>query len=694
MVRKVQLKNLICTGCAERIEKALTRLSYINSANFSFVNQTMLLETTEDYEETQALEDIQNIVDGIETGIEVLPYGERHRIEPRKFIKSYRFVIVGALIYAIGAIFGHLEILRPRLNLLYWIGYGFVAHKVIHNTYLSIRRGEIFNENTLMFVATLAAMFIEKPYEAALVIFFYSIGEHLQHRAVDQSKNEISSLMDLHVDYANIKEGDDVVIRDPMNVKAGDILIVKQGEKIPVDGTIVKGRTSLNTSALTGESKLQSAGEGERVLSGKINLGEVIEIKAEKEYSDSTIARIIDLVENATNTKTRTENFITRFARYYTPTVTGLALLLALVPSLLNPAMTEDYIFRAAIFLVISCPCALVLSIPLSYFAGIGASAKEGILFKGSNFLDSLHLVDTIGIDKTGTLTHGTFEVAGYTNYRTLELAASLERYSNHPIAQSVVEAYEGTFVDFERIEELPGLGIKGIHADKEVLVGGSELLRRHGIEAGPRSDAAANHIFVAEDGRYLGRLLIKDRIRESSKDVIRNLKRRARITMLTGDNETTASEVALEVGGIDYAHSLMPEDKIEVFEQLAAKGKTLYIGDGINDAPLIRRADIGIAMGEGSELALDVADVIIMESDLTRLRTAFEISGRTRRIVFQNIALSLGVKFTFLALASVGATTMLMAIFADVGITLIAVLNALRLIYGRGRKNHEEAVI
>ncbi len=685
MVKKVIMKNLVCTGCAASIEKELVKqLGYVHSASFNFASQTMLLEVDEDYDEASAIEEIQNIVDSVESGVDVFPYEQRNTVKTKTFIKTYRYVLIGALIYVIGALFGHFEILRPRLNVLYWIGYMLLAHKIIHNAYLGLKRSDFFNENTLMFIATFAAMLIEKPYEAALVIVFYSIGEHLQHRAVEQSKNEISSLMDLHVDYANVIENGDVRIKDPMSVQVGDRLVVKKGEKIPADGVIVKGRSTFNTSALTGESKLREAEEGDYILSGNINVGEVIELKAEKEYSDSTIARIIDIIENATNKKAKTENFITRFARYYTPVVTALAFLIFLIPTLIQPAQAEEYIFRAAIFLVISCPCALVLSIPLSYFAGIGASAKEGILFKGSNYLDMLNDVDTIGIDKTGTLTHGNFEVAGFTSLKTLKLAASVEKYSNHPIASSIIEAYPGEMETFESIEEMAGMGIKASDETREILVGNRKLLEEHGIEGIEKKDAAGTNIFVAENGTYIGRVVVKDQIRDTSRSVMKRLKQKAHITMLTGDNEATASEVAYDVGNIGYAHNLMPEDKIHIFNALPSEGRKVYVGDGINDAPLIRNADVGIAMGEGSELAIDVADVIIMNNDLSLLEKAFHISKRTRRIVYQNITISLGVKFLFLLLAGFGATTMLMAIFADVGITLIAVLNALRLIYRR----------
>ncbi len=689
MIKKIVMKNLICSGCASRIEKALNERSDIHSASFNFASQTMLIDTDDTFNVTKEIEPLQKLVDSIENGVEVMPYGARNKTSPHHFIKAYRFVFLGGLIFLLGGLLDYFDVLRPRLNLLFWIGYALIAKDIIQSTIKSIRRKEFFNENFLMFIATFAAMIIEKPFEAAAVIIFYSIGEHLQHKAVDKSKDEISALIDLHVDYANVLENGEVTVKDPMSVQIGDRLVVKNGEKIPTDGIITKGNTALNTSALTGESKLQSVSVGDEVLSGNINTGSVIEIKALKEYNDSTIARIIDLIENSTNQKAKTENFITKFAKYYTPVVTIAALLMFGIPSYFDPANMDEYIFRAATFLVISCPCALVLSIPLSYFAGIGASAKTGILFKGSNFLDMMNEVDTIGIDKTGTLTHGNFEVSGYTDYKTLKYAASLERYSNHPIAKSIVLAYKGEHMEYDTVEEIAGYGMKGSTDKGTLLVGNKKMLENEGIELKDEKDLAGTNVFVGLGGHYIGRIVVKDQIKPSSISAIRQLSQGRKVTMLTGDNEATASEVANELGGIDYAPHLLPEDKITHFNALKTNRKKMYIGDGINDAPLIKNADIGVAMGGGSQLALDVADVIIMDDDLTLVDKAFQLSRKTRNIVYQNIILSLGVKFSFLVLAGFGEVSMFEAIFADVGITLIAVLNALRLIYRKRGTHH-----
>ncbi len=686
MIKKIVMKNLTCATCTRKIEELLVKLPYIENATFNFTNQTMLIDVTDDYQENQHIVDIRAIVDRIETGVTTYIYERRHTTIKVGFFRANWIIFLGLAVFLSGESLVHYFNL-VRINPLYWAGYFLIAHKIGFATLRGLRNLQFFNENVLMLVATMAAMSIGKPYEAIAVIIFYTLGEHLQHRAVEQSKKEISSLIDLKVEAVSVLDNDEWVIKDPMSIKKNDIILVKNGEKIPVDGIIVSGKTSLNTSALTGESKLQDVSEGQYILSGNLNVGNVIELRAAKEYQESTIAKIIDMIENATTKRSKTENFITKFAKYYTPVVTIAALLMVAIPTYFNPANYEDYIFRAATFLVISCPCALVLSIPLSYYAGIGSSARKGILFKGSNFLDMMHEVDVIGIDKTGTLTHGNFVVDGYTSPEALAVAASIEKYSNHPIAQSVVMAYDGPMEPLSDIQETPGLGIKGLSSEGIILAGSKKYLRREKIRVDDAKDTAGTNVFVAKNGKYLGQIVIKDQIKSSSIDVIKKLLRRYRIVMLTGDNKETASEVAYEVGGIDYRHGLLPDEKVTEFENIPSKGPKMYIGDGINDAPLLKIADVGVAMGHGSELAIDVADVIIMDDDLKTVDKAFTLANRTRAIVLQNIVLSLGVKFSFLILAGFGQATMLQAIFADVGITMIAVMNALRLIYGKRAK-------
>ncbi len=706
MIKKILMKNLICSNCAGKIEKALSELPYVDSASFNFPNQIMLIDVTDDYDEDSAIIDIRKIVDSIEDGVDTYPYDKRHLVESKKSINKFNSFFIGMVIYivgfialyiykgneAFGMLFEHIieDFTMPLAFIpVFWAGYLFFAYKIFMKTLKGVRRKEVFNENTLMLIATIAAMSLGYYFEAILVIVFYTLGEFLQHKAVHRSKQEVSSLMDLKIDYANKVIDGKVVIVDPLSIRKGDVLVVKNGEKIPVDGRIIKGSTSLNTSALTGEAKLSTVSLGDYILSGNLNVGGVIEIQASKEYSESTIAKVIDLIENSTNHKAKTENFITKFARYYTPFVTLAAFLMFLIPTLLdpNPAHTSDYIYRAATFLVISCPCALVLSIPLSYFSGIGAAARKGILFKGSTFLHSITNVDTIGIDKTGTLTHGNFTVGEYTNMETLKIAASADRYSSHPIAISIVKFYEGEYYEFENIEEVPGMGLVIATPEGKILVGNRKLLGKHNVKVKDKKTMIGSNVFVSKNGKYIGKIVVKDEIKKSSMNVMRRLSKKYNITILTGDNEFIAKDVADLLGGINYESGLLPEEKIEKFNQLQSKNPKIYVGDGINDAPLLRNADIGIAMGGGSEIALDVADVIIMNDDLALLEDALNIAKKTKRIVFQNIIFSLGVKFTFLVLAGFGYSTMLMAIFADVGITLLAVMNSLRIIYSRGNK-------
>lgn len=688
MIKKIIMKNLICSGCAGKIERALSDLNYINSASFNFPNQIMLIDVTDEYDEDTAIFEIKEIVDSIEEGVETYSYDKRHLIETKKQVEKYYSVYIGIIIFIIGYIFDYYNIPLGFIP-LYWIGYLFISHKIMRKTFKGIKRKEIFNENLLMFIATVAAMFLQDYFEAALVIIFYSIGEHLQHKAVHRSKQEVSDLMDLKIEYANVLIDGNIVIKDPLALKKGNVIIIKNGEKIPVDGIILKGSTSLNTSALTGEAKLTHVKTGDYVLSGNINVGSVIEVQAVKEYNESTIAKIIDLIENSTNHKAKTENFITKFARYYTPAVTIAAILMFLIPTLLDPnqAHTSEYIYRAATFLVISCPCALVLSIPLSYFSGIGAAARQGILFKGSTYLHMITNVDSIGIDKTGTLTHGNFTVAEFTNLETLKVAASAERYSNHPIAQSIVDFYEGDMYDYSDVEEIAGYGLVIKTEDGTILVGNRKLLNKHNVKLTDKKSMIGSNVFVSKNGEYLGKVIVRDQIKDSSMEVIRRLNRKYKITMLTGDNEQIAKDVSDSLGGINYECNLLPEEKITKFNAIESKKLKMYVGDGINDAPLLKNADIGVAMGNGSEVAIDVADVIIMNDDLRLLEKALKIAKKTKLIVFENIILSLGVKFSFLILAAFGLSTMLMAIFADVGITLIAVLNSLRIIYSKGLK-------
>jgi Cd2+/Zn2+-exporting ATPase len=720
MIKKIVMKNLMCSTCAGKIENTLqSELEYINSAAFNFVNQVMLIDVTDEYSEPTAIKEIKEIVDSIEEGIDTYPYEKRHLYETAKQAESYRNFWFGLFIYVF-TYFGYYTYLyvtnQSNVNLdtiidapiyirgLLYIGYGFISTNIAKPMLKSIKRKEIFNEYTLMFIATLSAMALGHYIEASLVIILYTIGEYLQHRAVHNSKTEISSLIDLEIDYANVLIDQDIVIRDPHAIQKGDIIIVKHGERIPVDGAIIKGQTQLNTSALTGESKLSTVMVGDYVLSGNINVGETITIEAKKVYSDSTLSKIIDLIENSSNHKSKSEAFITKFAKVYTPAVTLSAFLLVIISILI--ALSKDYssaefrsviensIYSAAIFLVVSCPCALVISIPLSYFAGIGAAARKGILFKGANHLEGINHVKTIGMDKTGTITTGNFTVDSYTNELSLQIASSIERFSNHPVAHSIVKHYQGTYFEVSSVEEIPGLGMVGMIEGKTYYVGSITLLKKHKVRGEFKKDPNGTNIFVGSD-ELIGQIIIKDVIKNDAKDVLNRLKKRHNLIMLTGDHETIAIDVIKELNiDIDFKASLLPEGKLSAFESYTNGEPSMYIGDGINDAPLLQKAMIGVAMGNGSDLAIDTADIIIMGDQLSLIEQAFIIGKKTQTIVRENIVLSIGIKLLFLLLTTLFVflkqdyMKMYFAIFADVGITLIAVLNALRLISKKGPKH------
>jgi Cd2+/Zn2+-exporting ATPase len=533
-----------------------------------------------------------------------------------------------------------------------------------------------------MIIATFAAMWIGKYEESIAVVILYSFGEYLQNRAVQKSKNEISSLVDLKVEYANVLIDGKVIIKDPMQVKIGETIVVKNGERIPMDGKIILGSTSLNTSELTGESKLKTVHAGDKVLSGNINVGDVIHIEVIQEYQNSTLAKIIDLIENATNKKSKREMFITKFAKVYTPIVVGLAALLIIYGLIFNIQEIEDYIYRAAIFLVISCPCSLVLSVPLSYYAGIGTAAKNGILFKGSTYLHAITEVETIALDKTGTLTHGDFFVKEYSNMETLMLAASIEKFSNHPIARAIVDFNNYPIYQVTKVKEIPGFGISGELDGKELLAGSKKFLTKQNIEIPKEDLPLGSYTFVALDGEYIGYIIVRDELKESSMETVRALTKEFDTVMLTGDNEKSARDIAMQLGGIEYYSELLPEEKLTKFNDIRTNSVSLFVGDGINDAPLLKNADIGVSLGSATDLAIEVSDVIIINNDIRLLDKAIKIARKTRKLSAENIVFSLAVKLIFLIMSALGFMWMWLSIFADVGVAILCVLNALRIIY------------
>lgn len=580
----------------------------------------------------------------------------------------------------------------------YLIPYLIIGYDILKKAFLGIIHGEVFDENFLMAIATVGAMVLGEYKEASAVMLFYQVGELFQSYAVGKSRKNITALMDIRPDYANIEKDGKLEQVDPDDVQIGTVIVVQPGEKVPIDGKVVEGSSSLNTSALTGESVPREVYVGDEIISGCVNLNGLIKIETTKEFGESTVSKILDLVENSSMKKSRSENLITRFAKYYTPAVCIAALALAVLPPLVNivmgtPAAWSKWIIRALTTLVISCPCALVISIPLSFFGGIGGASAKGILVKGSNYLEALSYTKYVVCDKTGTLTKGVFQVteihpvSGMSEADLLEKAAFVESYSNHPISKSLKEAY-GKEIDNNRVtdaKEISGHGVSAVVDGHEVAAGNVKLMKKMNIEAAVPA-SVGTEIHVAVDGKYAGYILISDVVKQNAKEAISGLKAAGveKVVMLTGDAKKVADAVGRELGVDEVRSELLPGDKVDEVEKLiAAKGekeKLAFVGDGINDAPVLSRADIGIAMGAlGSDAAIEAADIVLMDDDPAKIATAMKISKKTLRIVHQNIVFALVIKFACLALGAVGFVNMWWAIFADVGVMILAVLNATR---------------
>ena len=580
-------------------------------------------------------------------------------------------------------------------NTLFIISYIIVGFEIIIKAIKNIFRGKVFDENFLMAVATLGAFGIGEFAEAVAVMLFYQIGELFQSYAIDKSRKSIASLMDIRPDYANVYRNGKEEKVSPNEVKIGENIIVKPGEKIPLDGVIFEGKTTLDTKALTGESMPREAVEGDEILSGCINLNGVIKVEVTKEFGESTVSKILDLVENASSKKSKSENFITKFAKYYTPVVVIIALFLAILPPLLISGQSfSDWIYRALSFLVVSCPCALVISIPLSFFGGIGGASKMGVLVKGSNYLEALSNVETVVFDKTGTLTKGVFEVqkvkpVGISEEELLRMAAYSEYYSNHLISKSIKKAY-GKEIDEKQIiktQELSGLGISARIGEQDILIGNEKLMNEYQISFEKCNDIGTA-LYVAIERKYVGYILIADTIKEDSKITINELKKNnvKQTVMLTGDKKEVGENVSKELG-IDKVYAeLLPDGKVEKVEELlkekSEKGKLAFVGDGINDSPVLALSDIGIAMGGlGADSSIEAADIVIMTDEPSKIVKAIKLSKRTMRIVKENIAFAIGVKVLVLILTAFGVSTMWQAVFADVGVSVIAIINALRIL-------------
>lgn len=606
-------------------------------------------------------------------------------------------IIVAFIIYILAIVGEHSGVLErfpgmwPKL-LIFLVPYLIIGWDIIYKAARGIINGQVFDENFLMTIATFGAFGVREYSEAVAVMLFYQVGELFQNYAVNRSRQSISAMMDICPEYTNIEEDGQLKQVDPDDVAVGDIIVIKAGERIPLDGVVISGESLIDTSALTGESVPRAAREGTEVISGCVNGGGLLKVEVTKEFEDSTVARILELVENASSKKAKVENFITRFARYYTPVVVIAAVLLAVIPPLVLGQGFGSWIERACIFLVISCPCALVISVPLSFFGGIGAASKKGVLVKGSNFLEALAEMDTIVFDKTGTLTKGEFKVTklhpvGMSDEELLELAALAENYSNHPIAASLKEAYAKE-IDVNRLgetEEISGHGVKTVIDGSSVLAGNGKLMEQAGIEYEKCMDAGTV-IYVAKDGKFAGSVLISDTIKKETFEAIRSLKSVGvrRTIMLTGDRKEVGEAVAREIGLDGVYTELLPADKVEKVETLLKsmnEGRKLaFVGDGINDAPVLTRADIGIAMGSmGSDAAIEAADVVLMDDNPAKIASVVKIARKTLKIVKQNIVFALAVKALVLILGAAGMANMWEAVFADVGVSVIAILNAMR---------------
>lgn len=602
-------------------------------------------------------------------------------------------ILGGGAIYAASFF---LEFDNDILNIaMFLLGYFIIGGDIVLKAVKNILRGQVFDENFLMFIATIGAFAIGDYEEAVGVMLFFQVGELFQSYAVDQSRKSISGLMDIRPDYANLRRGDEIVKVDPDKVEVGDEIIIKAGEKIPLDAVVIEGDSMVDTSSLTGESVPREVTVGSNLLSGCININGLLIARVTKEFGDSTVSKILDLVENASNKKSNSENFITKFARYYTPTVVVVAVLLAAIPPLFFEGEEfTKWLVRALTFLVISCPCALVISIPLSFFGGIGGASKLGVLVKGSNYLEALAQTEVVVFDKTGTLTKGVFNVQEVhsevmSRDELLELTAYAENYSNHPISLSLKRAY-GKPIDnaaIADVKELPGYGVEAIVHGKKVLAGNNKLMKKMKINYFT-GEIIGTVVHVAADGKYMGYIVIADEIKTDAAKAIKDLKAEniKQTVMLTGDAKPIGEHVARKLGLDNVYTDLLPADKVEkleeVFTQKSEKGKLVFVGDGVNDAPVLARADIGIAMGGlGSDAAIEAADVVIMTDEPSRIATAIKIAKRTLRIAKQNIFFALSVKVVVLVLGAIGVANMWAAVFADVGVSVIAILNAIRVL-------------
>ena len=727
---KLVLNGLDCANCANKIEDKVNKINGVKEATVNFSTTVLTAEIKEENLKSEIINEIKSIVKKLEPHVKVEEKIDNKEIKNKtkactssccskdndhhegskdkihehshekeessngkiEILKDNWLLIVGAIIYAIALLYNG----NNKISIILFVAsYLAIGGEVILTAIKNILRGEVFDENFLMSIATIGAFFIGEYPEAVAVMLFYQIGEVFQGYAVNKSRKSISSLMNIRADYANVLRNGSEFKVYPEEVNLEEIIVIKPGERVPLDGTVIEGTSFLDTSALTGESVPREVKTSDEILSGAINDNGVLKVKVNKEYGESTVARILELVENASNKKAPTEKFITKFSKVYTPIVVFIAIIVAIVPPLLiKDATFSEWLYKALSLLVVSCPCALVVSIPLGFFSGIGAASKKGILVKGGNYLEALKESEIVVFDKTGTLTKGVFKVTNInakniSEDELLEITAIGESNSNHPIALSIANAYgkEINKNEIESYKEVAGHGVEAIIKGKKVLLGNSKLMKSNNISY-DEVDTIGTIVHIAIDGEYKGNIVISDEVKENVKEALTELKSVGikKTIMLTGDSKVVADKVAKAIG-IDEVHAeLLPSDKVnkveEILNKKSANGKVLFVGDGINDAPVLARADIGIAMGGvGSDAAIEAADVVLMKDKVEAISEAIRVSRKTSKILWQNIIFSLAIKVAVMILVIFGLTNMWAAVFADVGVTLLAVLNSMRII-------------
>ncbi|WP_195953480.1 heavy metal translocating P-type ATPase [Clostridium saudiense] len=727
---KLVLNGLDCANCANKIEDKVNKINGVKEATVNFSTTVLTAEIKEENLKSEIINEIKSIVKKLEPHVKVEEKIDNKEIKNKtkactssccskdndhhegskdkihehshekeessngkiEILKDNWLLIVGAIIYAIALLYNG----NNKISIILFVAsYLAIGGEVILTAIKNILRGEVFDENFLMSIATIGAFFIGEYPEAVAVMLFYQIGEVFQGYAVNKSRKSISSLMNIRADYANVLRNGSEFKVSPEEVNLEEIIVIKPGERVPLDGTVIEGTSFLDTSALTGESVPREVKTSDEILSGAINDNGVLKVKVNKEYGESTVARILELVENASNKKAPTEKFITKFSKVYTPIVVFIAIIVAIVPPLLiKDATFSEWLYKALSLLVVSCPCALVVSIPLGFFSGIGAASKKGILVKGGNYLEALKESEIVVFDKTGTLTKGVFKVTNInakniSEDELLEITAIGESNSNHPIALSIANAYgkEINKNEIESYKEVAGHGVEAIIKGKKVLLGNSKLMKSNNISY-DEVDTIGTIVHIAIDGEYKGNIVISDEVKENVKEALTELKSVGikKTIMLTGDSKVVADKVAKAIG-IDEVHAeLLPSDKVnkveEILNKKSANGKVLFVGDGINDAPVLARADIGIAMGGvGSDAAIEAADVVLMKDKVEAISEAIRVSRKTSKILWQNIIFSLAIKVAVMILVIFGLTNMWAAVFADVGVTLLAVLNSMRII-------------